>query len=121
MLIREYMARLDGDDPRSAMDLVEPDIAFLLVIPTGKVGGTSREELWGYVSRRPAVVRRHHVLRTTSDGDFESVYGLVTDDGVETGAFHASARLSPEGRMQRYLVYFDPDFRLFDAAEPDGS
>jgi hypothetical protein len=121
MLIREYMARLDSHDPRSAMDLVEPDVTFLLVIPTGKVGGTSRDELWGYVSHRPPVTRRHHVLRVASDDDFESVYGVVTDDGVETGAFHASARLSPAGRMQRYLVYFDASFRLFDADDATGA
>lgn len=117
MLIREYMARLDGEDPRSAMELVDAEVSFLLALPAGKVSGTSREDLWGYVSHRPAVTRRHHIVRETSQGDFEVVYGVVTDDGVETGAFLASARLSAAGLMQRYLVHFDPDFRLFDAGE----
>ena len=115
MLIREYMARLDGEDPRSAMDLVEEDVGFLLAIPAGKVGGASREDLWSYVSRRPEVTRRHHIIRGSSEDDLEVAYGVVTDDGVETGAFLASVRLSPSGLVQRYLVYFDPDFRLFDA------
>ena len=112
MLIREYMARLDSDDPGSAMDLVEPDVNFLLALPSGPVGGTSRSDLWGYVSHRPAVTRRHHITRVSSHGDFEAVYGVVTDDDVETGAFLASATLSPSRLMQRYLVYFDKDFRL---------
>jgi hypothetical protein len=119
MLIREYMARLDSEQPRSAMDLVEEDVRFLLALPAGKVGGTSREDLWGYVSRRPPVTRRHHIVRESAHDDLEVVYGVVTDDGVETGAFLASARVSAAGRMQRYLVYFDPDFRLFDAVETD--
>ncbi|EQD83531.1 hypothetical protein [Saccharopolyspora erythraea] len=115
MLIREYMARLDGDDPRTAMDLVEDDVSFLLALPSGPVRGTSKAELWGYVSRRPAVIRRHHIVEASSHDDFEAVYGVVTDDGVETGAFLASARLSQSGLMQRYLVHFDPEFRLFEA------
>jgi hypothetical protein len=114
MVIPEYMARLDGNDPRSAMDLVEPDVSFLLALPSGPIGGSSREDLWGYVSHRPAVVRRHHVTRTSVNGDFEVAYGVVTDDGVETGAFLASATLSAAGHMQRYLVYFDRSFRLVE-------
>jgi hypothetical protein len=117
MVIREYMARLDSDDPRSAMDLVEPNVNFLLALPSGPVSGTSREDLWGYVSHRPAVTRRHHISRDSTHGDFEAVYGVVTDDEVETGAFLASATLSSSGLMQRYLVYFDKDYRLVDLGE----
>jgi hypothetical protein len=117
MLIREYMARLDSGDPRSAMDLVEEDVRFVLALPAGKVSGTTREDLWGYVSRRPPVTRRHHIIRESSHGDFEAVYGVVTDDDVETGAFLASAKLSTSGLIQRYLVHFDPDFRLFGGDE----
>ncbi len=116
-MIREYMARLDSDDPRSAMDLVEANVSFLLALPSGPVGGASREELWGYVSNRPAVTRRHHIARESSHGDFEAVYGVVTDDDVETGAFLASATVSSSGLMQRYLVHFDKDFRLVDLGE----
>ncbi|QUH02056.1 nuclear transport factor 2 family protein [Saccharopolyspora erythraea] len=117
MLIPEYMARLDSDDPRTAMDLVEADVGFLLALPSGPVSGTSKDELWGYVSRRPDVTRRHHIIEASSHADFEAVYGVVTDDDVETGAFLASARLSQSGRMQRYLVHFDQEFRLFGADE----
>ncbi|WP_046470184.1 hypothetical protein [Allosalinactinospora lopnorensis] len=121
MTIREYMARLDSEDPQSAMDLVEPHVSFLLALPSGPVSGTSREELWGYVSDRPAVTRRHHITRESSDGDFEAVYGVVTDDDVETGAFLASATLSAVGLVQRYLVYFDKEFRLVGPSEGEAA
>lgn len=117
MLIPRYMGALDGNDPAGAMDLVEPDVSFNIFIPSGTVSGTSREELWGYVSGRPPLVRRHNILRTTRSGDFETTYGVVTDDGRETGAFLASARISEHGRLQRYLVYFNLDIRLFDLGE----
>jgi hypothetical protein len=112
--IREYMSRLDSENPITALDVVEDDLSFRLALPTGAVAGSSRDELWSYVSHRPPVTRRHHITRETAAGDFEVVYGVVTVDGVETGAFLASARLSALGRMQRYLVYFDPTFRLVD-------
>jgi hypothetical protein len=119
LLVSRYMRILDGNDPAEAMDLVEPDVSFNIFIPSGAVSGTSREELWGYVSGRPPVERRHNVLRTARSGDYEAVYGVVTDDGRETGAFQASARISDRGLLQRYLVYFDLDARLFDLAERD--
>lgn len=114
LLIPRYMGALDGNDPAGAMELVEPDVSFNIVLPQSTVSGSSREDLWGYVSGRPPVVRRHNILRSTQSGDFETVYGVVTDDGRETGAFLASARISERGLLQRYLVYFDLDIRLFD-------
>ncbi|XKH52449.1 hypothetical protein LG284_10520 [Citricoccus nitrophenolicus] len=117
MLIPRYMRALDGNDPAGAMELVEPDVSFNIVLPKGTVSGSSREDLQGYVSGRPPVVRRHNILRTTRSGDFETVYGVVTDDGLETGAFLASARISARGLLQRYLVYFDLDVRLFELDE----
>lgn len=108
------MGWLDSPTPERAMELVEDDVSFLLVLPNGPVSGSTREELWDYVARRPAVVRVHHVMRETTADDLEVVYGYVTDDDVETGAFLASVHLSPAGKMQRYLVYFDLSYRLFD-------
>lgn len=114
MLIPQYMANLDSGDINSAMELVEPDIEFNIVLPGRTVSGTSKEELIGYVSGRPDVVRVHNVLQTAANQDYESVYGVVTDDGKETGAFQASGRISDEGKLARYLVYFDLNVRLFE-------
>jgi hypothetical protein len=117
-VVEQYMARLDGPDPRSGLELVEPDIEFNLHIPSGRVSGSSVAELEGYVTGRPPVVRVHNVLRAIGAGtDFEAVYGVVTDDGVETGAFLSTARISPAGRIAKYLVYFDLDIRLFNLAD----
>lgn len=114
MLIPQYMSNLDSGDIDAAMELVEPDIEFNIVLPGRIVSGTSKEELIGYVSGRPDVVRVHNVLQTAANKDYESVYGVVTDDGKETGAFQASGRISENGKLARYLVYFDLDIRLFE-------
>jgi hypothetical protein len=114
MLIPQYMARLDSGDFSAAMELVEPNIQFNLFLPNTTISGNSKEELLGYVKNRPDVVRIHNVLQTAGNRAYEAVYGVVTDDGQETGAFQASGRISDNGRIERYLVYFDLDVRLFE-------
>jgi hypothetical protein len=119
MALPEYMARMDGENPAEALDLLEPDLHFLLALPSGQVTGRSREDFAGYISNRNAVERVHRILQRAVDGDLEVVYGVVTEKGESTGAFLSAARVSPAGRIHRYLSFFDTsDFRLID--EPDG-
>ena len=112
MVLREYMARMDGDDPRAALDVMEPDIRFLFALPAGDVTGQSTADFARYIAGRPAVRRTHEVLRAAVDGDTEMVYGVVTDDGVVTGAFHALALVSPNGKLAAYQVYFTTEFQV---------
>jgi hypothetical protein len=58
----------------------------------------------------------HNVIRYAVDGDTELVYGVVTDGGVQTGAFLSAAVGSPAGRIARYESFFTPSFRLIDWA-----
>ncbi|MET7477417.1 nuclear transport factor 2 family protein [Streptomyces sp. NPDC005648] len=114
MVIREYMARMDGHDPDKALELLEPDFRFLISLPGGQHTGTSREDFTEYIAGRAAVDRRHEIVRYTVDGDVETAYGFVVDEGVTTGAFLSAAQVSPAGLMARYQSFFTPDFDLVD-------
>ncbi|GAA4879224.1 nuclear transport factor 2 family protein [Actinomycetospora straminea] len=113
MIIEEYYERLDGADPLSGLDLVAPDVEFLIAIPGHDVRGSGRPDLEAYVAGRPAVGRRHHVHRRAVDGDLEMVHGVVTEaDGRGTGSFTATA-LVADGLVTRYQAFFRPDFGMF--------
>ncbi|BBG02719.1 MULTISPECIES: hypothetical protein [Pseudonocardia] len=114
MVIVDYYSRLDGPEPLSGLDLVEPDVEFLIALPNGEVTGSGRDDLAAYVSGRPPVGRKHAVLRSSADGDLEMVYGVVTErDGRGTGAFSAVALVSPNGLVARYQAFFHPSFTMY--------
>ena len=117
MAVPEYMILLDAGEVEKALGCMEPDVTFLLALPTGPVTGTSRADFAAYIAGRGAGARVHNVLRHTVAGDLEVVYGIVTESGMRTGSFLAAAVLSPRGRMRRYQSYFDPGFSLFDWPE----
>ncbi|MCM3849078.1 MAG: nuclear transport factor 2 family protein [Actinomycetota bacterium] len=118
MVIVDYYSRLDGAEPLRGLDLVEPDIEFLIALPGGEVTGSGRADLAAYISGRPPVGRRHGVLRSSVDGDLEMVYGVVTEqDGRRTGAFSGVALVSPGGLIARYQVFFHPSFSLYPQPE----
>ncbi|GAB3150769.1 hypothetical protein GCM10027258_49340 [Amycolatopsis stemonae] len=114
MIIEDYYARLDGPEPLSALDLVEPEVEFLIALPGKEIRGSGPADLKDYIAARPDVGRRHHVRRRGVDGDLELVYGIITEgDGRGTGSFSAAAEVSPAGRVRRYQVFFHPEFSLF--------
>ncbi len=114
MVLREYMAHMDSADPAQALDCVEPDFRFLLALPSGEVTGQSKEDFARYVAGRNATGRAHHILRSAVDGDLETVYGVVTESGKTTGAFHCAALVSANGKMARYQAFFSTSFELVD-------
>ena len=114
MLIAEYFTRLDGPDPLSGLDLVEPDVEFLLALPDGQRTGQGRAALGEYIAGRPNVGRRHRVLRRSRDGDLEMVYGIVVEGaGSGTGSFVSVGLVSPAGRLARYQSFFHPEFGMY--------
>ena len=114
MIIDDYYARLDGPEPFTGLDLVEPDIEFLIALPGTEVAGVGRDALRDYVAKRPAVGRRHNVLRRCVDGDLEMVYGVITEgDGRGTGSFTSVALISDDKRLARYQSFFHPGFGMF--------
>ncbi|MER5427801.1 nuclear transport factor 2 family protein [Streptomyces sp. NPDC002588] len=114
MVLREYMARMDGQDPEKALELVEPGFRFLIALPGGRRSGQSREEFAAYIAGRQAVDRTHEIKRYAVDGDVETAYGFVVEKGVTTGAFLSAAQVSPHGLMARYQSFFTTDFDLVD-------
>ena len=114
MVLREYMACMDSQDPEKALEHVEPDLRFLLALPGGQIAGTSKEDFARYIAGRNAVERVHHILRSAIDGDLEMVYGVVTEAGRPTGAFQSAAVVSAGGKMARYQSFFTTSFELFD-------
>jgi hypothetical protein len=120
MVLPEYMARLDADQPAEALELMEPDLRFLLALPGRQIGGESREDFADYITTRKPVDRVHNIMRRAVDGDLEIVYGVVTEQGEVTGSFLSAARVSPAGRMRRYLSFFDTSFQLVDWPDDEG-
>jgi len=114
MLLREYMSRMDSSDPETVLELLEPDFRFLIVVPAGDATGESREDFAKYIAGRNAVDRAHHLIRAATDGDTETVYGVVTESGKPVGNFLSAAVISPAGRIARYQSYFSTTFQLVD-------
>lgn len=121
MVLLEYMACMDGQNPEKALDYLEPDFRFLLALPGGQMSGQSREDFARYIAGRDAVERVHNVLRSAVDGNVEMVYGVVTESGRPTGAFHSAAVVSANGRMLRYQSFFTTSFELLDWPAAPGS
>lgn len=114
MVIDDYLARLDGPSPLSGLELVEPDIEFLLALPTGEVSGSGHDDLAAYIAGRPAVGRRHNVIRRSVDGDLEMVYGTIAEgDGRGTGGFTSVGLISENGLLARYQAFFHPSFTMY--------
>jgi len=114
MVLREYMARMDGQDPEKALELLEPDFRFLIALPGGQRAGTSRADFADYIAGRAAVDRTHEIARYSVDGDVETAYGFVVEQGVTTGAFLSAVQVSPAGLMARYQSFFTTEFDLVD-------
>ncbi|MFE2499426.1 nuclear transport factor 2 family protein [Streptomyces scopuliridis] len=112
-----YMARMDSDDPKQALELLVPDFRFLIALPSGEVTGRCKADFAAYVAGRNAVEREHKILRHSCDGDLETVYGVVTESGKSVGSFLSAAVVTPEGRMARYQSYFTTTYDLIDPPE----
>jgi hypothetical protein len=113
MLIPKYYSCLDGPTPLAGLEFVEPDIRFLIVVPSGEVSG-GYDELCAYIERRPPDVERvHHVLRGNIDRDLETIYGQVTERGRSIGSFVSVGRVSESGRLSHYQAFFHPDFGMY--------
>lgn len=104
--LAHYYSTLDDDGIAHAVALLHEDVRYAIVLPNGVVRGSHRKDMQAYLESRPAVQRRHHLLRTARDGDTEFVYGTVTDDGNVTGRFAAVARID-DGMIRAYQVTFD--------------
>lgn len=114
MVLRDYMAGMDGQDPDKVLELLEPDFRFLIALPGGQRTGASRADFAEYIAGRHAVDRTHRIVRYAVEGDVETAYGFVVEKGETAGAFLSAARVSPAGLMARYQSFFTTEFDLVD-------
>src|SRR5712664_126551 len=96
-----YLTHIDAGANGDAIAQMEPDVAFLLVLPAGPVRGTGRDACRAYLDGRTPVRREHRVLRHQRTRDVSFVYGAVSDAGEFRGCFLAAARLSAAGLIAR--------------------
>ncbi|MFB6983081.1 nuclear transport factor 2 family protein [Streptomyces scopuliridis] len=116
-VLRAYMARMDSDHPEQALELLVPDFRFRIALPGRETTGWSKDDFADYLAGRNAVERAHEILRHGSDGDLETVYGVVTESGKAVGSFLSAAVITPDGRMARYQSYFTTTYDLIDRPE----
>ncbi|GAB3571239.1 hypothetical protein GCM10027445_26280 [Amycolatopsis endophytica] len=120
MVITDYYARIDGPEPLTGLNLVEPGVEFLIAVRGDDTTGNGQDALRDYLEGRPPVGRKHNVISACSDGDLEMVYGYVTEgNGKGTGSFSAVALLSPDQKIARYQAFFHTTFHMF--ALPEGN
>jgi hypothetical protein len=109
-----YYRTIDEGRIDDALQLLDPDVRFTMVLPAGTHRGKGRAEMGGYLSGRGVPDRAHVVLRESRDGDVEFVYGKVTEGGATTGRFLAAVRLGPDGLVASYQVTFDVEHALVE-------
>jgi len=115
-----YFAALDGEQPLSAMEMVDEDAEFAILWAPDEerrsdqfLGG--RAELTRFTEAGDTSGWGHHILASTRIGDVELVLGETrTDAGEFIGTFVTAAKLDAEGKMVRYLVGRSPAIRFSD-------
>src|SRR3954454_1320855 len=112
--LSRYYATLDQGRIDEALELFDPELRFVIVLPAAARRGQGREEMGSYLRGRPVPDRAHVVLRQSRDGDVEFVYGRVTDGGTTTGRFLAGARVGANGLIVSYEVTFDTEHVLVE-------
>jgi ketosteroid isomerase-like protein len=112
--LSRYYRSLDDGDIDGALDLLDPDVRFVMVLPAGVRHGHGRADMRAYLGGRGVPDRAHVVLRQSRDDDVEFVYGKVTDGGITTGRFLSGVRLGADGLVLSYQVTFDTEHVLVE-------
>jgi hypothetical protein len=113
-----YYAAVDAGDFDAAVSLLDPEVAFVMHLPSTTNRGHGREGLRSYLTGRGDVVRAHVPLRVSVLDGVEFVHGAVVEDGVTTtGYFTAAVSTTPDGLVARYQVVFTTDFPLLPRSE----
>jgi len=107
-----YYRALDEGRIDEALQMFDPDVQFVMVLPAGTRRGRGRDEMRAYLVARPVPDRLHVVLRQSRDDDVEFVYGRVTDGGTTTGRFLSGVRVGANGLIASYEVTFDTEHVL---------
>jgi hypothetical protein len=112
--LSRYYRALDVGNIDAALQMLDPDVQFTMVLPAGTRRGKGRAEMGDYLSGRGVPDRAHVVLRESRDDDVEFLYGKVTDGGTTTGRFLSGVRLGADGLITSYQVTFDLEHVLVE-------
>jgi hypothetical protein len=109
------MARLDGPEPFSGLNLAAPDVRFQICVP-GTVHAGDREALADYIKARDVAGKHrvHVVQRQARDRDVEFVLGEVRESGRLIGTFLGLMRHTGHGTFDRYINYFQTDLTVVE-------
>lgn len=113
--LSRYYGAIDDDRIDDALAMLDPQVRFVMVLPSGVTRGHGRDDMAAYLGGRGVPDRTHHLLRESRDGDLEFFYGKVTDGGTATGRFLSGAQIGPDGLITSYQVTFDTEHVLVDA------
>jgi hypothetical protein len=114
--LARYYDALDEGRIDDALQMLDPDVRFVMFLPAGVRRGHGRDEMGAYLGNRGVADRAHVVLRQSRDGDVEFVYGRVTDGGATTGRFLSGVRVGADGLIASYEVTFDTEHVLVEDA-----
>jgi hypothetical protein len=112
--LARYYRAIDEDRIDDALAMLDPDVRFTMVLPTGTRRGNGRNDMGGYLGNRGVSNRAHVVLRQSSDDDVEFLYGAVTEGPTTTGRFLSGVRLGADGLIASYQVTFDTEHVLVE-------
>jgi hypothetical protein len=113
--LSRYYSALDDGRIDDALQMLDPDVRFVMVLPAGTRRGHGRDDMGAYLGGRGVPDRAHVVLRQSRDDDVEFAYGRVTDGGTTTGRFLSGVRVGANGLIASYEVTFDTEHVLVDA------
>ena len=112
--LSRYYRALDEGRIEDALQMLDPDVRFVMVLPAGIRRGHGRDDMGAYLGSRGVPDRAHVVLRQSRDDDVEFLYGRVTDGGTTTGRFLSGARVAANGLIASYEVTFDTEHVLVE-------
>ena len=113
--LRRYYRAIDEDRIDDALAMLDLDVSFLMVLPSGARRGQGRDDMAAYLKGRGVPDRVHVTLRESHDGDVEFFYGMVTDGGTATGRFLSGAHIGVDGLIASYQVTFDTEHVVVEA------
>jgi hypothetical protein len=109
-----YYRAIDEDRIDDALAMLDADVRFLMVLPSGARRGRGRDDMATYLKGRGVPDRRHVALREAETGDIGFYYGKVTEGGDTTGRFLSGVRLGADGLIESYQVTFDTEHVLVE-------
>jgi hypothetical protein len=112
--LSRYYRAIDEDRIDDALAMLDPDVRFAMVLPSGAKRGQGRSDMGAYLGGRGVSDRAHVVLRQSREHDVEFVYGKVTDGATTTGRFLSGVRLGSDGLIASYQVTFDAEHVLVE-------